>query len=76
MIASKEVWEHFEHLEEEIDEICKDVDMDKVYNEICEKNGITREQWEKMERWEKLSIIAPKGLWHEEYDQEEEEENI
>lgn len=67
-----EIWEHFEHLEEEIDEICKDVDMDKVYNEICRKNGITREQWEKMEEWQKISLIAPNGIWHEEEEQEEE----
>ena len=76
MKVSKEVWEHFEHLEERIDEDCKNVDMDKVYDEICKNNGITREQWDKMEEWEKISIIAPKGIWHEEEENEEQgEEN-
>ncbi len=73
-MTNKEIWEHFEHLEDEIDELCKDVDMDKVYDDICKKNGITREQWDKMEEWQKLSLIAPKGLWHEEEDEEEIEE--
>jgi hypothetical protein len=72
-MTNKEIWEHFEHLEDEIDELCKDVDMDKVYDDICKKNGITREQWEKMEEWQKISLIAPKGLWHEEEDEEIEE---
>ena len=73
MKVSKEVWEHFEHLDEEIDERYKDVDMDKVYDEICQKNGITREQWDKMEEWEKLSLVCPKGIWHEEEKSYEEE---
>ena len=71
-MPSKETLEHFEHLEDEIDELCKDVDMDKVYNDICQKNGITREQWDKMEDWEKLSLVCPNGIWHEEEEQEEE----
>lgn len=71
MKVSKEVWEHFEHLDEEIDERYKDVDMDKVYDEICQKNGITREQWDKMEEWEKLSLICPNGIWHEEKEEEQ-----
>ena len=37
-MPSKETLEHFEHLEEEIDELCKDVDMNKVYDEICNEN--------------------------------------
>ena len=48
-------------------------EMDKVYDEICKKNGITREQWDKMEEWEKISLIAPKGIWHEEEKSYEEE---
>ena len=71
-MPSKETLEHFEHLEDEIDELCKDVDMDKVYNDICQKNGITREHWDKMEDWEKLSLVCPNGIWHEEEEQEEE----
>lgn len=73
-MTNKEIWEHFEHLEEEIDELCKDVDMNKVYDDICKKNGITREQWDRMSDGEKLSIIAPKGLWYYEAEEEEEEE--
>ena len=71
-MPSKETWEHFEHLEEEIDELCKDVDMNKVYDEICQKNGITREQWDKMEECDKLMLVCPNGIWHEEEEEEEE----
>ena len=65
-------WEYFQNIDNEVDEITKDVDMDKVYDEICQKNGITREQWDKMEEWQKISLIAPNGIWHEEEEQEEE----
>ena len=58
-----------------IEEITKDIDMNKVYDDICKKNGITREQWDKMEEWQKLSIIAPNGLWNSfDFDNEEQEE--
>lgn len=65
-------WEYFQNIDNKVDEITKDVDIDKVYDEICKKNGITREQWEKMEEWQKISLIAPNGIWHEEEEQEEE----
>ena len=67
-------WEYFQNIDNKVDEITKDVDTDKMYNEICQKNGITREQWDKMEEWEKISLIAPKGIWHEEEEQEEQGE--
>ena len=65
-------WEYFQNIDNKVDEITKDVDMDKVYNDICQKHGITREQWDKMEEWQKISLIAPNGIWHEEEEQEEE----
>ena len=64
-------WEYLQNIDNKVDEITKDVDMDKVYNDICKKNGITREQWDKMEEWQKISLIAPKGIWHEEEQEEE-----
>lgn len=65
-------WEYFQNIDNKVDEITKDVDTDKMYDEICQKHGITREQWEKMEEWQKISLIAPNGIWHEEEEQEEE----
>lgn len=65
-------WEYFQNIDNKVDEITKDVDTDKMYDEICQKHGITREQWEKMEEWEKLSLVCPNGIWHEEEEQEEE----
>ena len=65
-------WEYLQQIDNKVDEITKDVDMNKVYDEICQKNGITREQWDKMEEWQKISLIAPNGIWHEEEEQEEE----
>ena len=64
-------WEYLQQIDNKVDEITKDVDMNKVYDEICQKNGITREQWEKMEEWQKISLIAPNGIWHEEEQEEE-----
>lgn len=66
-------WEYFQNIDNKVDEITKDVDIDKVYDEICKKNGITREQWDKMAEWQKISLIAPKGIWHEEEKSYEEE---
>lgn len=66
-------WEYFQNIDNKVDEITKDVDTDKMYDEICQKNGITREQWDKMEEWQKISLIAPKGIWHEEEKSYEEE---
>lgn len=66
-------WEYFQKIDEKVDEITKDVDTDKMYDEICQKNGITREQWDKMAEWQKISLIAPKGIWHEEEKSYEEE---
>ena len=64
-------WEYFQNIDNKVDEITKDVDTEKMYEEICQKNGITREQWEKMEEWQKISLIAPNGIWHEEEQEEE-----
>ena len=64
-------WEYFQNIDNKVDEITKDVDMDKVYNDICQKHGITREQWDKMEEWQKISLIAPKGIWHKEEQEEQ-----
>ena len=64
-------WEYLQQIDNKVDEITKDVDMNKVYDEICQKNGITREQWDKMEEWQKISLIAPNGIWHEEEREEE-----
>ena len=65
-------WEYLQQIDNKVDEITKDVDTEKMYEEICQKNGITREQWDKMEEWQKISLIAPNGIWHEEEEQEEE----
>lgn len=48
-------------------------EMDKVYDEICKKNNITREQWDNMEEWKKLNLICPNGIWHKEEDEIEED---
>ncbi len=35
--------------------------------------GYTKEEWDKLPEWKKISIIAPKGIWH--YDEDEQEED-
>lgn len=64
-------WEYLQQIDDKVAEITKDVDTEKMWEEICQKNGITREQWDKMEEWEKLSLVCPNGIWHEEEQEED-----
>jgi len=73
-MTNKEVWEHFQNLDKEIAEHTKHIDTEKMWEEIRVKHNISKEEWAKMEGWEKFSLVAPQGIWHEEEDEEEIEE--
>ena len=72
-MTNKEIWEHFKHLDEEIAEITKDIDTEKMWEEIRVKHNIPKEKWEEMSSAERFAVECPQGVWH--YDEDEREED-
>lgn len=73
MEVSKEVWEHFQNLDKEVEEITKHIDTEKMWEEIRVKHNIPKEEWAKMSSAERFAVECPQGVWHYEEDELEDD---
>lgn len=66
-------WEYLQQIDDKVAEITKDVDTEKMWEEIRVKHNIPKEKWEKMSSAERFAVECPQGVWH--YDEDEIEED-
>lgn len=66
-------WEYLQQIDDKVAEITKDVDTEKMWEEIRVKHNISKEKWIKMSSAERFAIAFPKGVWHYEEDELEED---
>lgn len=66
-------WEYLQQIDDKVAEITKDVDTEKMWEEIRVKHNIPKEKWEKMSSAERFAVEWPQGVWH--YDEDEIEED-
>ena len=66
-------WEYLQQIDDNVAEITKGIDTEKMWEEIRVKHNIPKEKWEKMSSAERFAVEVPQGVWH--YDEDEMEED-